>query len=244
VQDSSTFTESQWPGIDHNHPYHWLGDTQQLDLHEPRLRITAQKLTQLASSGPRRVAAIHDFVRRLPFDTCRDPGQVTAAQVLGRRRGDCHSKGLLFTALCRVAGVPARLQFVEVGAGFLAGILDEGPAVVTHAVGQVHVDGRWLSTDGYVVDPELFARAKALLRESGRDCGWGIVAEAQGTWTGEQDCLQQFRAGDVVRCHAPVHDVAQFHATGHAARGLTSRLKYIVGAHLVHRRAAALRQPA
>ena len=41
----------------------------------------------------------HDLVRRLPFGAYADVTQVHASDVLRNRRGDCHSKGVLFTAL-------------------------------------------------------------------------------------------------------------------------------------------------
>lgn len=244
---SDDFLRSDWPRrstmTDADDPHPWLAETAQLDLNEPKLRITAQKLTQSVQTLAGRAAAIHGFVRRLPFAACTDATDCTAGDVLRRRRGDCHTKGLLFVALCRAAGLPARLSFVDVRARFLNGILDEGPDVMPHAVGEVLLQGRWLRTDGYVVDPILFAQAKRLMRDTGADAGWGIVADAQGTWDAAGDGLQQFRGADVVRWHAPVHDPAEFYArTVQGTQGWTAHLKYLLGAHLVNRRVDALRR--
>ncbi|GAC1532326.1 MAG: hypothetical protein NVS2B4_12170 [Ramlibacter sp.] len=219
----------------------WLCETAQLDISHPKVRITAQKLTQALQTLPARAAAIHAFVRRMPFATSADSSTVRASEVLRRQHGDCHAKGVLFTALCRAAEIPARLLFVDVRARFLAGILDEGPAVLPHAVGQVLVDRRWSSTDGYVVDPALFARAKQLLKTHRLDCGWGIVAEAQGSWSGSGVCLHQFRGEDVLRAHGAYHDPAQFYASVAGPIGL-AWLKYALGAHMVNRRVARIRQ--
>jgi transglutaminase-like putative cysteine protease len=221
----------------------WLGETLQLDLGDPKLRITAQKLTQSRQSLPARAAAIQEFVRRMPFAATADGHSVRASEVLRRGSGDCHSKGVLFTALCRAAGLPARLLFVDVRPRFLTGILDQGPAVLPHAVGQVLLPDGWRSTDGYVVDPVLFAHAKHLLYDRGIDSGWGIVQEARGAWDGQGDCLQQFRDGDVVDIHGAWHEPAAFHAaqpTG--ARGWLAWIQYALAAHLVNRRVAQVRQ--
>ncbi|TWO64444.1 transglutaminase family protein [Caenimonas sedimenti] len=221
----------------------WLVETRQLDLSDPKLRITAQKLTQARQSLPARAAAIQAFVRGLPFSASADGHSVRASEVLRRGSGDCHSKGVLFTALCRAAGLPARLVFVDVRPRFLAGILDRGPAVLPHAVGQVLLPDGWHSTDGYVVDPVLFAHAKHLLHDHGLDSGWGIVQEAAGAWDGQGDCLQQFRAGDVVDHHGAWHEPAAFHATRPAGtRGWLGRLQYAIATRLVNLRVARVRQ--
>lgn len=188
----------------------WLHDTPQLDLAHPRLRITAHKLTQRLQTLPARAAALQDFVRRLPFAACSDAATLRASDVLARREGDAHSKALLFTALCRAAGLPARIEFLRVRAHHLAGIVDDRPQAVTHAVAQVLVDGRWVSTDGYVMDPVLFVRAKQLLRETDLDSGWGIVRDAPGAWDGKSACLQQFRWEDVLVSYGVFDDVQDF----------------------------------
>ena len=223
--------------------HQWLGATAQLDLDHPKVRITAQKLTQARQTHAARAAALHDFVRRLPFSTRPIDERVTASEVLRIGCGDCHSKGVLFVALCRAAGLPARLLYVQLRPRYLNGILSEVPTVMPHAVGQVFVEGRWHSTDGYVIDPALFANAKALLRESVRDCGWGIVREARGVWDGRSESLHQFRAADVLDVFGSVHDPAHFCRSGGSAppRGWLGGWRLAVRSRLVNRRVARVR---
>ncbi|HEX2547476.1 MAG TPA: transglutaminase family protein [Ramlibacter sp.] len=192
----------------------WLHDTRQLDLAHPRLRITAHKLTQSLQTLPARAAAIQDFVRRMPFAAAVHPANTRASRVLERRHGDGAAKAVLFTALCRAAGLPARVQFLRVRAHCLAGILNDVPETMTHAVAQVHVDGRWISTDGYVLDPLLFARARQLLQQSQLDSGWGLVRDASSFWDGKSPCLQQFRWDDVVLSYGVFDDVQEFVQSG------------------------------
>jgi hypothetical protein len=225
-------------------PRQWLDETLQLDLSHPKIHITAQKLTQSRQTLAERVLAIHDFVRRIPFGAFADVSHVRASDVLRSNRGDCHSKGVLFVALCRAAGFPARLNFVRLRPRFLHGILDQGPDTMAHAIGQVRVDDRWVSTDGYVVDPILFSQAKRLLRVAEVDCGWGVVAEAQPGWDGRSECLHQFRWSDVVHDYGTFDDPSEFYERLNEEEGAPSwvaRLKYSLGAQLVNRRVGQLR---
>jgi hypothetical protein len=168
---------------------------------------------------------------------------VRASEVLREARGDCHSKGVLFTALCRAAELPARLLFVDVRPRFLHGILDGAPEVMPHAVGQVHLDGRLVVDRRLRGRPGLFALAKQMLRDEELDCGWGVVAGATGSWDGRSHCLHQFREADVVHSHGAFDDPAQFYATcGRGSHDWLGRLRYALGAQLVNRRVRKLRE--
>lgn len=226
-------------------PRSWLQSTPQLDLTHPKIRITALKLTQSLHGNLARARAIHDYVRRIPFGAWADATIVQASEVMKKRRGDCHAKGVLFVALCRASKVPARLNFVRIRPRFLEGMIEDGPATMAHAVGQVLIDDHWVSTDGYVVDPVLFAQAKQRLREEGRDCGWGIRLDADAGWDGLSDCIHQFSPDDVVHNYGAYDDPAEFYNELRQDEGAPSwvaRLKYSVGTGLVNRRVARLRR--
>ena len=225
-------------------PRSWLQSTAQLDLTHPKIRITALKLTQSLYGNLARARAIHDFVRRIPFGAWADVSEVHASEVMKKRHGDCHAKGVLFVALCRASQVPARLNFVRIKPRFLDGILEDGPESMAHAVGQVLVNDQWVSTDGYVVDPVLFAQAKQRLREEGRDCGWGIRLDADASWDGVTDCIHQFSPEDLLHNYGAYHDLAEFYDELRQDEGSPSwvaRLKYSVGAGMVNRRIGRLR---
>ncbi len=226
-------------------PRSWLRETAQLDLSHPKVHITALKLTQSLHAPKERALAVHQFVRRIPFGAFSDVSHVRASDVMRAHRGDCHSKGVLFVALCRAAGLPARLQFVRIRSRFMHGILDEGPATMAHAIGQVMLDDRWVSTDGYVVDPGMFVQARQHLKQAGLDCGWGVRRAAPPVWNGTSDCIQQFEPADLVHNYGAYHDPAEFYeelSHDEGAPSWVSRLKYALGAQLVNRRVARLRE--
>jgi hypothetical protein len=226
-------------------PRGWLLETPQLDLSHPDIQSTASQLTQSAPGARERALALHDFVRRVPFGAFPDVSHVRASDVLRANRGDCHSKGVLFVALCRAAQVPARLNFLRIAPRYLNGILEERPQSLAHAVGQVLIDGRWISTDGYVADPVLFAHAWQLLRLEQRDSGWGIVSDARASWDGQTDCLQQFAPEDVMHDYGPYDDAAGFYeelSHDQGAPSWVTRVAYALTAQLVNHRVARLRE--
>ncbi len=226
-------------------PRRWLRETRQLDLSHPKIRYTALRLTQSLHSQREQALAIFDFVRAMPFGAVADGTRVRASTILRSQRGDCLGKGVLFVALCRVTGIPARLNFVRIGAGFMHGVLNEGPDEMPHAVGQVFLDGRWISTDAYVVDPFLFDQAQLRLAQQAVAAGWGVVRGAQPLWDGATDCLHQFQPADVRHNWGAYNDPAEFYAELNHDLGSPSwgfRMKYALGARLVNRRVAQVRQ--
>jgi transglutaminase-like putative cysteine protease len=222
-------------------PRDWLGETRQLDLSHPKVRITAHKLTQSKQTLPARAAAIQNFVRRLPYQLAPNSSGLRASDVLRQRRGDAYSKAVLFVALCRAAGLPARLLLLRVQPSFLQGLLRRCPRVLPHIVGQVHLAGEWRSTDGYVLDPVLFAQAKQQLRAEDGDSGWGVVIDADGVWDGHGDCLHQIRRGDVQGAYGVYDDPSQFFGQAGALAAWSWRAWHALSALLLNRRVHRLR---
>ncbi len=71
----------------------------------------------------------------------------SATVVLEKRRGLCQSHSLLFIALARASGIPAR----EVGGNVWGGPGSGG--LFGHAWAQVALDGRWQSVDPALGQP-------------------------------------------------------------------------------------------
>ena len=90
---------------------------------------------------------IHDHIKSLPFGCVAGFDHVFAAAVLEAGREDCHTKGTLIVAMLRSIGVPAQLRFVTLSSAFLKGIIDVSHSTVTHAIGEVFLEGRWVQTD-------------------------------------------------------------------------------------------------
>ena len=106
-----------------DNPASWLSTSALLDLNDPKLRIQAISLTQLADTDTQKVVAIHRFIKAIPFGRAACFDHVSAGDVLRSRQGDCHTKGTLFVALMRCVGLPAQLRFVTMPSTFLRGII-------------------------------------------------------------------------------------------------------------------------
>ena len=238
------------PPLDHlaDQPADCLGSTRLLDLDNSRLRLRAQSLTQLAQTDVQKAVLVHDFVKSLPFGCIAGFDHVSASAVLKQGRGDCHTKGTLFVALLRSAGVPARLRFVGLPAAFLWGIFDLGDSVITHAVGEVYLQGRWVQTDTYVMDSTLEGHAAMWLQQQQRFLGYGIHLQAKRFWDGQHDAHGQYHSdyfdslplSDSGVSHDPEHFYDnKAHPELHMS--WLTRAKWIVAAGLINRRTRQLR---
>ena len=239
------------PGTDANHPSEWLGSTRLLDLEDSRLRLHAMRITQLATSDLQKATLVHDYIKLLPFGCVAGFDAVPAADVLKRGRGDCHTKGTLFVALLRCAGIPARLRFVSLNGAFLHGIIDIGQSTIIHALGEVYLNERWVQTDTYVTDSLLEVQASHLLQHERRSAGYGIHVSGQRFWDGLQHAHAQYAASDAASL--PTHDWGVAHdpegfysnqANPHLRLGWLARAKWIVAAQVVNRRTQTLRDRA
>ena len=226
----------------------WLGGTQLLDLDDPKLRIQAIRITQLASSATQKAVLIHDFVKSLPFGCVAAFDHVPAAAVLRAGRGDCHTKGTLFVALLRAAEVPARLRFVSLSSNFLAGIIDIPQESITHAVGEVYLSGQWVQTDTYVTDEQFEMRALRMLKDQGLRVGLGIHVNADRNWNGQKSSHAQYSDKDPsslpLKDLGVAHDPKYFYSeqsNQERQLGWTTRLKWMLVAAVVNHRVGKIR---
>jgi transglutaminase-like putative cysteine protease len=131
------------------------------------LRSAAKKAVAGARGDREKVARLIRYV----YETVRyeHDDETVASKVLEDGVGDCSEKTLVFVAMARAVGVPAR----QVSG--LAGTYDDGPAFGFHAWAQVAIDGRWQQ-----VDPtwnETIADATHLMLGVGDGDEWARVAD-------------------------------------------------------------------
>ncbi len=230
-------------------PADCLAQTRLLDLDDSKLRIQAMRITQLASSDVHKAVLVHDYLKSLPFGCVTAHGHVTAGEVLKNGRGDCHTKGTLFVALLRSSGVPARLRFVNLRGAFFRGIIDSGDVNITHAIGEVFLQGQWVQSDTYVADEALEMQALTLLQEEGRALGYGIHAQGSRYWSGLQHAHGQYTPQDPTSMpladFGVAHDPESFYASQPFLPEQTSWVdlaKWTIAASLINRRTQQLRK--
>ena len=102
-------------------------------------------------------------------------------------------------------------------ATFLWGIFDLGDSVITHAVGEVYLQGRWVQTDTYVTDSTLDAHGQYHhdYFDSLPFSDWGVSHD-----------LEHFYAN---QAHPELH------------MSWLTRAKWVVAASVINRRARQLR---
>jgi transglutaminase-like putative cysteine protease len=129
----------------------YLDPADYVDSDHPEVELYAKPI--LAGKGePRAIVralyrAVRDDIRYDPYVDYRDPETFRASSVLRAGRGYCVGKASLFAALCRIAGVPARLGFADVKNHLATPKLIEAMGTdlfAWHGYSEVHIGSEWL----------------------------------------------------------------------------------------------------
>ncbi len=140
-----------------------LAITSSIDAGDPAVVELARTVTAGESEPARRVERLLDWTYQ-NLEKHLSSNLTTASQVLAHKQGDCTEHALLFVALARAAGIPAR----EVSGLVYMG--DRFQRFGWHAWAEVALDGRWVQ-----VDPswgEAMANATHLTLGVGDDTDW------------------------------------------------------------------------
>jgi len=117
-----------------------LRTTREIDTTEPHIKTAARDATSGLRTDRQKVIALVDFV--YAHMTYVRADERVASVVLAKAAGDCTEFSLLFVALARASGIPAR----EVS-GLAATEADGQPAFGFHAWAEVALDGHWVQVD-------------------------------------------------------------------------------------------------
>jgi len=140
-----------------------LAVTSAIDAGDPAIVELARSVTQGESDPAARVERLVSWTYQ-NLDKHLSSNLTTASQVLAHKQGDCTEHALLFVALARAAGIPAR----EVSGLVYMG--DRFQRFGWHAWAEVALDGRWVQ-----VDPswgETLANATHLTLGVGDETDW------------------------------------------------------------------------
>jgi len=161
----------------------WLASSAVLDLEDPRLRLRVQALTQLCKTERAKAVRIYGFVKRIRFAKPFKMRMRTAREVIDVGSGDATDKATVLVALLRVAGIPARLRYVELRGEILRG-LTSAMTSAARPVAEIWLAGRWVCTDTYIFDAAYMAAARQRLREQDWEWGYGIHRDGHAIWNG------------------------------------------------------------
>ena len=193
-----------------------LGSSALLNLQDSRLRLRARSITQLCKTDRERAMALHNYVKKLPFDRKFKLRLRTAREVMDAGRGDATDKSTLLVAMLRRCQIPARIRFVELNGEILRGLTSR-TATAPRPVVEIWLHSRWVRTDTYIFDTPYVAAARQRLKDHDWEWGYGIHRNGQSIWNGTDDAfLGGYRTEKdplVVRTLGVYHDPMQFMAT-------------------------------
>jgi transglutaminase-like putative cysteine protease len=147
----------------------YLQPTGFIDSDHPDVIARAHALVRGCGSEKEKLERIYYFVRELPYDILASfrylaEGRRRASDVLHAGHAFCMGKASSFAALCRAAGIPARIGFQQLDCPDKPFMSEEvrqlwGERTLPwHSLGEAYLDGRWLKLDATIHG--ALARAK------------------------------------------------------------------------------------
>ena len=130
-----------------------LAPTEFLDYEDPVVREFAERAIEDGSTGSateHAVAlyyAVRDKISYDVYDADMSRAGMRASAIIGRGRGFCVHKSIVYAAVCRAAGIPSRLVYSDVRNHLASQRLRDlvgGTLFCYHALNSVRLDERWV----------------------------------------------------------------------------------------------------
>ena len=156
------------------------------DFQHPLVQQLGQRLTAGETTARGKLARLFTYVRdEIKFQFPAEGDLLKASDVIRLGYGQCNTKSTLFLALCKAAGIPARIHFglisKDIQRGFFTGLAFAlMPAQISHPWIEVEIDGRWRRIDAFINDKPLQERAVAALRRRGWRTGFSVALPKTG----------------------------------------------------------------
>lgn len=178
-----------------------LARTALLDFDDPRIaRLIAERRWQGLDAWSA-IGAAYTFVRdEIPFGYNRSD-DLRASQVLADGYGQCNTKATLLMALLRALGVACRLHGFTIDKALQRGAIPPlvyrlSPQSILHSWVEVHLDGRWVELEGFILDARYLDGVRARFPDvEGAFCGYGVattsLADPQIDWCGRSTYIQR-----------------------------------------------------
>ncbi len=115
------------------------------------IRNLTRKAVGAEKDAAAAVRKIESFVNQFITQKDLSIGYATAGEVAAGRQGDCTEHAVLTAAMCRSAGIPAR---VAVGLLYVDKFADREHVFGGHAWAQANIDGKWINLDATRVPRE------------------------------------------------------------------------------------------
>jgi len=139
----------------------YLAATDIIDCGHATIVAEARRLTEGCATDREKLERIYHFVRDLPYDILASfrylaLGKRRASDALEAGRAFCMGKASSFVALCRAAGIPARIGFQQLHCPDKPFMSEEvrrlwgDRTLPWHSLGEAYLGGRWLKLDATI----------------------------------------------------------------------------------------------
>lgn len=190
------------------------------DADHPSIQEKAASLTAAGESALEKVERIFHFVRdEIKFGFPPKWDVVKASEVLTYGIGQCNLKATLFVALCRAAGISARVHCALIDVDIMRGVFPPIafpflPKAGGHSWTEVQIEGQWQPIDSYINDKAFYEGARRRLEASGKPFGYSVAF-----LDGKSSCEFNFgekgfaQMGAVLEDHGTWEDFSQYVAS-------------------------------
>lgn len=130
-----------------------------------------------------RIRQIYNFVRDEILFGYNVDDSIPASKVLADGYGQCNTKGTLFMALLRGAGIPCRVHGFTIDKklqkGAMTGLIyRSAPQNILHSWVEVYLDGIWYELEAFILDKKYLSQLQSINRVcSGAFCGYGVAVK-------------------------------------------------------------------
>jgi hypothetical protein len=139
---------------DRSHTYPYTGNdpgilkalqgTQYIQIDPPLIKALSQKCTEGKKSALDAALAIETFVSSYINEKNLSVGYASALEVAKSRQGDCTEHAVLTAALCRAAGIPARV--------IMGIVYAQNGLFMGHAWNEAYIGDKWIGLDATLKD--------------------------------------------------------------------------------------------
>jgi len=154
----------------------YLTSTRFIDSDHPDVIAEARRLVRDCATTREKLERIYHFVRDMPYDilaSFRDlaAGKRRASDVLNAGHAFCMGKASSFVALCRAAGIPARVGFQQLHCPDKPFMSEEvrrlwgDRALPWHSLGEAYLGGAWLKLDATIDSATANAKGRPYSRD-------------------------------------------------------------------------------
>jgi transglutaminase-like putative cysteine protease len=154
----------------------YLKPTELIDSDHPDVVAAARRLTQGCASDEEKLGRIYAYVRDMPYDILRAfrdlaEGKRRASDVLAAGHAFCMGKASSFAALCRAAGIPARIGFQQLDCPDKPFMSEEvrrlwgDRPLPWHSLGEAWLGGKWLKLDATIDSAAAEAKGRPYTRQ-------------------------------------------------------------------------------